>query len=44
MQVGSLGQKDPQEKEKANHSIIIVWEIWEISWTDDPSGLRSMRT
>ena len=29
-QVGSLGQEDPLEKEMANHSRILAWEI---PWT-----------
>ena len=37
-QVGSLGQKDPLEKEKATHSSILAWRI---PWTKDPGGLQS---
>ena len=36
MQVQSLGQKDPLEKEMAIHSSILPW-------TEDPSGLQSMQ-
>ena len=38
-QIQSLGWADPQEKEKATHSTILAWEI---SWTEEPGGLRSM--
>ena len=37
-QVQSLGQEDPQEKEMATHCSILAWEI---SWTEEPSGLQS---
>ena len=33
------GQGDPLEKEMAIHSSILVWEI---PWTQEPSGLQSM--
>ena len=36
-----LGWEDPLEKEMATHSSILVWEI---PWTEDPSGLRSMES
>ena len=36
MQVWSLGQKDPLEKEKVTHSSILAWKI---PWTEEPSGL-----
>ena len=36
MQVQSLGQKDPLEKEMANHSSILDWEI---PWTEAPGGV-----
>ena len=36
----SLGQQDPLEKEMATHSSIFVWEIL---WTEEPSGLQSMK-
>ena len=39
-QVQSLGQKDPLEKELANHSSILAWDI---PWTEDiPGRLQSM--
>ena len=39
MQVESLGQEEPLEKEMATCSRILAWEI---SWTEDPGGLQSM--
>ena len=36
MQVQSLGQEDPLEKEMAAHSRILAWEI---AWTEEPGGL-----
>ena len=39
MQVLSLGQEDPLEKEMAPHSSILAWEI---PWTEKPGGLQSM--
>ena len=39
MQVGSLGWKDPLQKEMATHSSILAWEI---PWTEEPGGLQSM--
>ena len=36
--VRSLGWEDPLEKEMATHSSILAWEI---SWTEEPSGLQS---
>ena len=36
----SLGWEDPLEKEMATHSSILAWKI---SWTEEPSGLQSMR-
>ena len=33
--VGSLGWKDPLEKEMATHSCILAWEIL---WTEEPGG------
>ena len=39
MQVQSLGQEDPLEKEMATHSSILAWEI---PWTEEPGGLQSM--
>ena len=41
MWVGSLGQEDLLEEEMATHSSILAWEI---SWTEEPGGLQSMRT
>ena len=38
--VRSLGWEDPLEKEMATHSSILAWKI---SWTEEPSGLQSMR-
>ena len=40
MQVPSLGQEGPLEKETATHSSILAWEI---PWTEEPGGLWSMR-
>ena len=37
--VQSLGQTDPLEKEMATHSSILAWEI---SWTEESGGLKSM--
>ena len=34
-----LGQEDPLEKEMANHSSILAWEIL---WTEEPGGLQSV--
>ena len=39
MQVQSLGQEDPLEKEIATHSSILAWEI---PWTEEPGTLQSM--
>ena len=39
MQVPSLYQEDPLEKEIATHSSILAWEI---PWTEEPGGLQSM--
>ena len=39
MQVQSLGQEDPLEKEMATHSSILTWQI---SWTVKPGRLQSM--
>ena len=39
MQVQSLDQEDPLEKEMATHSSVPAWEI---PWTEEPSGLQSM--
>ena len=37
--VQSLGQEDPVEEEMATHSSILAWEI---PWTEEPGGLKSM--
>ena len=37
--VRSLGQEDTLDKEMANHSSILAWEI---SWTEELGGLQSM--
>ena len=39
MQVQSLRQKDPLEKETATHSSILAWKI---PWTDQLGRLQSM--
>ena len=39
MWVQSLDQEDPLKKEMAAHSSIVAWEI---PWTEEPGGLRSM--
>ena len=39
IQVQSLGQDDPLEKEAATHASILAWEI---PWTQEPGGLQSM--
>ena len=39
MQVRSLGQKDPQDKEMTTHSSILAWEI---PWTKEPGRLQSI--
>ena len=39
MQVQSLDQEDPLEKETATHSSVPAWEI---PWTEEPGGLQSM--
>ena len=39
LQVQSLGQEDPPEKELATHSSILAWDI---TWTEEPGGLQSM--
>ena len=38
MQVQSLGQEDPLEKEMATHSSTLAWEI---PWTEEPGRLQS---
>ena len=39
MQVQSLGQEDPLEKEMATHSSILAWKI---PWSEEPDRLQSM--
>ena len=39
MQVWSLGQEDPLEKEMATCSSILAWKV---PWTEEPSRLQSM--
>ena len=39
MQVLSLGQGDPLEKEMATHSTILAGKI---SWTEEPGGVQSV--
>ena len=39
--VRSVNQEDPLEKEMATHSNILAWEI---SWTEEPGGLQSVRS
>ena len=39
IQVLSLGQEDPLEKEMKTHSSIVAWKI---PWMEEPSGLQSM--
>ena len=34
MQIQSMGQEDPLEKEMSTH--------WEIPWTEEPGGLQAM--
>ena len=41
MQVQSLGQEDPLEKEMATHSSILAWEI---PWTEEPSRLSGHKS
>ena len=38
-QVQSLGQEDPLDEGMATHSSILAWEI---PWTEEPGGLKSM--
>ena len=40
MQVGSLAQEDPLKEEMTTHSSILAWNI---TWTEEPGGLQSMR-
>ena len=39
MQLRSLGQEDPLQKEMATHSSILAWRIPQ---TEEPDGLQSM--
>ena len=39
MQIQSLDQEDPLEKEMATRSIILAWKI---PWTEEPGWLQSM--
>ena len=39
MQVQSLGQKDPLEKEMATQSSVLAWKI---PWTEEPGGQEFM--
>ena len=39
MQIRSLGQEDPLEKEMETRSSILAWEI---PWTEEPDGLQSI--
>ena len=39
IQVQSLGQEDPLEKEMATHASILAWEI---PWIEELGGLHSM--
>ena len=39
IQVQSLGQEDPLEKEIATYSSILAWEI---PWPEEPGGLQTM--
>ena len=38
-QVRSLGQEDPLDEGMATHSSTLAWEI---PWTEEPGGLKSM--
>ena len=35
MQVQSLGQEDPLEKEMATHSSVLAWKV---PWTEEPTS------
>ena len=39
MQIQSLGQEDPLEKEIATHSSTLAWEI---PWTEEPGRLHKV--
>ena len=36
-----LGREDPMEEEMTTHTSILPWEI---PWTDEPGGLRSIKS
>ena len=38
IQIQSLGQEEPLEKEMATRSSVLAWEI---PWTEEPGGLQS---
>ena len=40
MKVQSLSREDPLEKEMTTHFSILAWGI---PWTEEPSGLQSIR-
>ena len=40
-QVQPLSWEDPLEQESATHWSTLAWEI---SWTEEPEGLQSMRS
>ena len=40
-QIPSLSREDSLEKGMATHSSILAWRIF---WTEEPGGLRSMRS
>ena len=41
MEVRSLSQEDPLEKDMATHSSNLAWKI---QWTEEPGGLQFMRS
>ena len=41
MQVQSVSQEDPVQKELATYSSILAWEI---PWTEEPGRLQSMES
>ena len=44
-QVQTGGWEDPLEEEMATHSSILAsFKFWEIPWTEEREGLRSMRS
>ena len=43
MQVQSLGQKDPQEKEMATHSSVLAWRIPRTEEPGRSMGLQRVR-